>query len=176
MEKQKVKLKNGKMVTVRFLKRDDKDYLLEMFSSMSKEALKWGMPPYTKEVIERWMSNFENLIPLVAEYENRIVGYSAIFVYKHPRRKGGGDLGIYLHQDFHGVGLGTSMTEWLLMLAQEKGMHRITLQVVKDNRIAVRLYKKFGFKIEGKMRDAFFGEDGKYHDLLVLGKILNENV
>jgi len=30
-----------------------------------------------------------------------------------------------------------------------------------------------GFKIEGIMKDAYFGADGNYHDELVMGLILN---
>jgi hypothetical protein len=37
-----------------------------MFASMSSDALRWGMPPYTTEVIDMWMSNLPNMIPLVA--------------------------------------------------------------------------------------------------------------
>ena len=175
MEKRKVMLEDGREVTVRFLTIEDKEKLLEMFSSMSKEALRWSMTPYTREVIERWMNNIQNLISLVAEHDNRIVGYASILKFTHPRLKGNGDLLMYLQQDFHGVGLGTAMTELLLKLAKEHGMHRVRLYVVADNRIAVHLYKKFEFKIEGNMKDFFFGEDGKYHDMLIMGKILNEN-
>ena len=173
MGKEKIRLKDGREVTIRFLTKEDEEKLFELFSSMSKEALRWSMAPYTREVIKRWINNLQNLIPLVAEYEGCIIGYASVFKFPHPRRKGTGDLLIYLHQDFHGVGLGTAMMKRLLKLAREQGMHKITLYVVADNQIAIRLYQKFGFEIEGRIRDSFFGEDGKYHDMLVMGKILN---
>jgi RimJ/RimL family protein N-acetyltransferase len=47
------------------------------------------------------------------------------------------------------------------------------LTVVADNKPAINLYKKFGFKIEGVKRDVYFGEDGKYHDEIVMGLILS---
>lgn len=175
VEKKRVRLKDGREVTIRFLTIDDKERLLKMFSSMSKEALRWSMAPYTREVIERWMKNIQNLVPLVAEHDSLIIGYASIFKFTHPRRKGIGDLLIYLHQDFHGVGLGTVMTEVLLELAKEHGIHKLSLYVVADNEIGVHLYEKFGFEIEGKMKDAFFGEDRKYHEMLIMGKILNKD-
>lgn len=170
----KTKLKDGREVVIRFLTLEDKEKLVEMFACMSEDALRWGMPPYTREVIERWMKSIENLIPLVAEYNNRIVGYASIFRHPHPRRKGTGNLIIYLHQDFHKVGLGTTMLKYLLELAREEGMHRIGLHVIADNKAAIRLYEKFGFKVEGIMKDSYFGADGKYHDELVMGVILNK--
>jgi len=165
------KLKDGREVTVRFLSLEDKEKLVEMFASMSDEALKWGMPPYTREVVERWMSNIQNLIPLVAEHDNRTVGYASIYKYVHPRRKGTSDLVMYLHQEFHNVGLGTTMLNRLLELAKNEGMHRIGLHVIADNRIAVHLYEKFGFRVEGVMKDSYFGADGKYHDEIVMGLV-----
>jgi putative acetyltransferase len=168
-----VKLKDGREVTVRFLTVEDKERLGELFASISDEALKWGMPPYTKEVIERWMNNIPNLIPLVAEINNRLVGYATIFKYSHPRRIGVSDLGMYLHQDYHNLGLGTAMLTFLLDLAKKQGMHRIGLHVIADNKIAIHLYEKFGFKTEGVMKDAYFGADEKYHDEIVMGRLLD---
>ena len=166
-----VKLKDGREVTVRFLVLENKERL-EMFSSMSDEALKWGMPPYTREVIERWINNLPNLIPLVAEYNNCIVGYASIYKYPHPRRKGVGDLAMYLHQDFHNVGLGTAMLIRLLELAKKDKMHKVILHVIAYNKVALYLYEKFGFKVEGIMQDSYFGADKKYHDEIVMGIIL----
>lgn len=164
-----VRLKDGREVTVRFLTAEDEKRLVEMFASMSDEALKWGMPPYTREVIERWINNMPNLIPLVAEDNSRIVGYATIYKYPHPRRRGVSDLGMYLHQDLHNVGLGTAMLGYLLDLARKEGVHRIGLHVIADNKIAIHLYEKFGFKVEGVMKDSYFGADGKYHDEIVMG-------
>ena len=162
-------MKDGREVTVRFLTLEDKEKLVEMFASMSDEALLWGMPPYTREVIDRWLSSIQNLIPLVAEHGSRLVGYAWIYKFAHPRRKGTGDLAMYLHQEFHNVGLGTAMLNYLLELAKKEGMHKIGLHVIADNKIAVHLYEKFGFKVEGVMKDSYLGADGKYHDEIVMG-------
>jgi len=165
-------LKDGREVKLRFLKADDKNELFQMFSSMSDDALEWSMAPYTIDVIQRWISNLQNLIPLIAEYGKKVVGYAAIYRFPAPRRKGVGDFGIYLHQDFHNVGLGTAMTERVLQLARTEKMHKIELGDVADNKTAIRLYKNFGFKIEGVSKDSFRGHDGKYHDLFHMGAIL----
>jgi RimJ/RimL family protein N-acetyltransferase len=174
MESRKVRLKDNREIELRLLTLEDRDDLLDFFSSLSDDAVEWGMPPYTKERIDAWMSNIDRLIPLVAIDNRRIVGYAAVFKRIHQRLTGIGDMGIYLHQDFHGVGLGTAMTEKGLSLATDQGLHRIGLEVVEDNVAAVALYKKLGFRIEGKMIDAYFGADGKYHNMLVMGKILRD--
>ncbi|MFX0067224.1 MAG: GNAT family N-acetyltransferase [Candidatus Hermodarchaeota archaeon] len=168
-----IQLKDGKEVILRFLVLDDRKRLVEMFSSMSDESLKWSMAPYTIEVINRWLSNITHLIPLVAGYDTKIVGYAAIFKYPHARRKGIGSLLIYIHHEFHNVGLGTVMMEKLLQIAKKENMHKIELAVVAANKQAIRLYKKVGFVVEGVSQDSFLGHDGKYHNMIHMGIIIN---
>jgi len=168
-----VKLKNGRAVQVREFQMEDKEKLIEMYESLSDEAVRWGMPPYNRERLERgWLSNLQNITAIVAFYNDKIVGHAQIFKFPHPRRRGTCDLLIYLHQDFHNVGLGTKMLTKLLELAEKEKLHRIELSVIVDNKQAINLYKKFGFKVEGVKKDAYLGEDEKYHDELVMGLIL----
>lgn len=168
----KTRLKDSREVRLRFLMGDDKEQLFQMFSSMSDEALRWSMAPYTEEVIQRWIGDTRSRMCLVASYRKKIVGYASMYRFPHLRRKGVGDLAIYLHQDFHNVGLGTAMTERLLKIAENEGMHKIELTVVANNKSAISLYRKFGFEIEGVSKDSFFGSDGKYHDMVHMGLIL----
>ncbi|MHA2191353.1 MAG: N-acetyltransferase family protein [Candidatus Thorarchaeota archaeon] len=174
MEEQSIKVKDGREVTLRLLLSDDKEQLLDMFTNMSEEALMWSNPPYDEDKINRWMSGVGTGLSLVAVFESRIIGVSAVYQFPRPREKGLGGMMIYILQDFHGVGLGTAMTENLLTLAKNKGLHRIGLEVVEDNEAAVRLYKKLGFEIEGVLKDAYYGSDGKYHNLFAMGILFSE--
>lgn len=173
MNSVKAKLKDVRIVKIRKFRISDKEKLIEMYESLSDDAVRWGLPPYNRERLEKgWLSNLQNLIAIVAFYKDKIVGHAQIFKFPNPRRKGTGDLIIYLHQDFHNVGLGTAMLTKLIELAKEEGLHRVGLDVIADNKPAIRLYQKFGFKVEGVKKEAYFGEDGKYHDELVMGLIL----
>jgi RimJ/RimL family protein N-acetyltransferase len=172
MESWEVKLKDSRIVTLRFLTPTDKDKILMMFSSMSDDTLKWSMPPYDEAWINRTLAMIDNLIPLVAVHERRIVGSCTIAKSRHARRKGVGDIGIFLQEDFHKVGLGTAMMKLALELARKQGLHRIWLEVVEDNKAAIGLYYKIGFEIEGRLKSCFLGDDNKYHDTLVMGILL----
>lgn len=174
MDEEKVMLRNSREVTLRLLKPDDRDRLLLMFSTMSAKALEWGMPPYTGETIDRWISNIERSIPLVAIIDEKIVGFAAIYRHSHSRSRGVADFGIYVHQDYHNLGLGTIMSERALSIAEDQGLHRVFLHVVEDNTAAVHLYKKLGFAVEGIMQEAYYGADGRYHNLLVMAILLPE--
>jgi len=173
LEVSNVKLKDGRTVQIRLFQPEDKDKLITMYESLSNDAVRWGMPLYTRERLEEWwFKNLQNITAIVAFHGDKIVGHAQIFKSPHPRRKGTAELLTYIHQDFHNVGLGTAMLTKLIELARKKDLHRIGLSVVADNKRAVHLYQKMGFKIEGVMKDAYFGEDGKYHDELVMGLLL----
>lgn len=168
-----VTLKDGREVLIRKFQMDDKERFIEMYESLSAEAVRWGMPPYDRERLERgWLSNMQNFISIVALYNDKIVGHAQIFKLPHSRRKGTGDLVIYLHQGFQNVGLGTAMMDELIALARTEGLHRIGLSVIADNKLAIHLYQKFGFESEGLKKDAYFGEDGRYHDELMMSLII----
>lgn len=168
----KLKLKNKNKVTIRYLNSEDEEKLFSMFSSTSDKALKWSRTPFTIDVIQDWISNLSHLIALVVDYDNRIVGFGFIKKFKHIRRKGVGDLTIYLHHNFHHLGLGTLIMEKLLDLARKDQMHKIEHSIVSENKAAIGLYEKFKFNNEGISRETFMDTDGKYHDLVHVGLIL----
>ena len=109
-------LKDGRNFTLRNLTQYDRDRLVEMFSTMSTDSLKWSMAPYTPARVQRWIDNLTNLLTLIAEFEGRIIGYTQVHIFTQPRRKGVGELLIYIHEDYHGIGLGTTMTKMILEL------------------------------------------------------------
>jgi len=143
-----------------------------MYASMSPESVKWGLPPYDRARIERWTSDPANNITLVARSDSVIVGHLQMWRIPYQRRKGVVELFIYIHQDFQNVGLGTMMMRKAIELARENGFHRIGLTVVADNKRAIKVYEKVGFKTEGTIREAFFGEDHRYHDEVEMGILL----
>jgi RimJ/RimL family protein N-acetyltransferase len=170
----KVKLKDGREVNIRPVTPDDKGGLFALFSSMSEEALRWSMAPYTLDRIQRWIESLPNLIFIAAMHGSRIVGQATVNKFTHPRRRGVAEFGIYLHQDYHNVGLGTAMTKILLRQAGEQGIHKVNLETVADNEPARHLFRKLGFAEEGRIKDSYLGEDGKFHDIILMGKIVEE--
>jgi len=72
-------LKDGRVVLIREFRMEDKEKLIEMYESLSAEAVRWGMPPYTRDRIEKWwLSNLQNHISIVALHGDKIVGHAQI--------------------------------------------------------------------------------------------------
>ena len=93
-----IRLNDQRQVAIRLFSERDKEGVAKMFAAMSEEALRWAMPPYTRERLERgWWSDLERLIAIVAENERCVVGYAQVSRSALPRRKGIGELLIYIH-------------------------------------------------------------------------------
>jgi len=166
-------LKDGRAVVIRPYKPEDRDSLVSFYASLSPETLRWALPPYDRQRIERWTSDLENSTVLLALLKDRMVGHLQVFRQAWSERlKGNGELIIYLHQDFQNIGLGTAMMREAIDIARQKGLHRLVLSVIAYNHNAIKLYEKVGFRHEGLRREDYLGEDGRYHDVVEMGLLL----
>ena len=79
-----------------------------------------------------------------------------------------GTIGISVLKEYWGRGIATTLLEKLISWSKEKGIKKINLDVFENNESAIKLYEKFGFKLEGCIEDGIF--DGEnYINLLVYG-------
>ncbi len=127
------RLKDGRAVTVRSFEPKDFEAMLAMFESLSAEALRYGLPPYDRARLGRWVSGLEGGVLLLAFDGRKAVGVAMIYGRGRTRFKGIGEFVTYVHQDYHAKGLGTFLARTILQEVKSKGFHRITLEVVADN-------------------------------------------
>jgi L-phenylalanine/L-methionine N-acetyltransferase len=109
---------------------------------------------------------------LVACAGNEIVGQAGLHpVAQSPRRSHAMHLGMAVRADWHGKGVGSSLMEALLALADGwLNVIRIELTVFVDNERALALYKKFGFEVEGTHK-AYALRAGRYVDTYSMGRV-----
>ena len=102
--------------------------------------------------------NFKNpfIKYIMYEKENTVVGYLCFEdIYDRYEID---DLLVY--DRYRGNGIGSKLMEHLIKLATEKKVNNITLEVRKDNNIAINLYKKYGFKDVAIRENYYNGIDG----------------
>lgn len=80
-------------------------------------------------------------------------------------------IGMSVRDDWQGRGVGSALMASALDVADNWWqLRRVHLEVYVDNEPAVALYRKFGFEVEGTLRqDAF--RHGEYVDSYVMGRI-----
>ena len=112
-----------------------------------------------------------NLHSLVAELDGRVVGTVGLHIETRPRRNHAGGIGMGVHDDFQGQGVGSALLTAIIDLADRwLNLHRLELTVFTDNAAAIHLYQKFGFTIEGTARDYAF-RDGAYTDASFMARL-----
>jgi RimJ/RimL family protein N-acetyltransferase len=100
----------------------------------------------------------------VALADGRVVGWCDVLRKERPALRHAGVLGIGIVAAYRGAGIGAALIEATLADARKKGLTRIELDVRCDNERAQRLYVRFGFSIEGRLRRQML-IDGVYHDV-----------
>lgn len=120
-----------------------------------------------KEFIKRVKSS-ETSNHFVAMKEDKMIGCISFNGNIARKMKHYGTIGISVLKEYWGKGIATSLLEKLISWAKEKGIKKINLDVFENNKRAIKLYEKFGFRLEGCIEDGIF--DGEnYINLLVYG-------
>jgi putative acetyltransferase len=121
---------------------------------------------------EHYGSPAPGIHSVVAEIDGRVVGQLGLHVEQNPRRRHVGSIGMAVHDDFQGRGVGSALLTAILDLADRwLALRRIELTVYTDNAAAIGLYEKFGFVREGHLRDYAF-RDGDYVDAFFMARVL----
>jgi putative acetyltransferase len=106
----------------------------------------------------------------VAETDEKVVGMIGLHIYKSARQRHIASLGMTVRTEYQGKGVGKELMENILDLADNWLMLvRIELDVTEDNERAIRLYRSFGFEVEGKKKYSII-KNGKYADMLMMAR------
>jgi L-phenylalanine/L-methionine N-acetyltransferase len=156
-------------ITVRRVTTKDAAALAKL---MSDPAVFSGLlqMPYPTE--ERWVAHLAGTgaadkadLALVAELHGEVVASAGLFSTGPAlRRRHVMGLGISVAQAAQGQGVGTALMAALCDYADRwLNTLRIELTVYTDNEVALRLYQRFGFEIEGTLK-GYAMRDGVYVD------------
>lgn len=85
-----------------------------------------------------------------------------------------GEIGIWLHPDFHGKGHGTEAVEQIIEHGfYQLNYHKLYARAHSENEASKKLWKRHGFEQEGQLREHVLVE-GKHRDLLYYGLLRGE--
>lgn len=129
--------------------------------SASKQRI-WFKNLQKSQSSERW----------IVEYKKEKIGIVRIDEIDHINKSV--RIGLDVHKKFRGKGHAKKIYKFLFEHWFEKeNMNRIWLMVAEYNEIAYNLYRKLGFKEEGRARQALF-RDGKYYDYIIMSILRDE--
>ncbi|MFD3449769.1 GNAT family N-acetyltransferase [Microbacteriaceae bacterium 4G12] len=122
-----------------------------------------------EQLIKADTENERNLF-LVAEVDGRIVGFSRCEGNLLRRFAHKVEFGVCVLKDYWGYAIGKNLLKESITWADSNGIKKITLNVLETNEKAILLYKKFGFEIEGVLKNDKVLSDGQYYNTVVMGR------
>lgn len=163
---------NNMEITIRPAQISDAAALCEIYSQpkAQRETLQLPLPSLTT-----WTKRLENIpqgvYSFVAEVDGKVVGNIGFEHSQRPRTMHCGSFGLGVHDDYHGLGIGSKLIETVLDLADNwLQIKRVQIEVNSDNEVAIACYKKFGFEIEGQAKWGSF-RDGELIDTYYMARI-----
>lgn len=158
---------------IRRAEPDDCAAIHEIFSCPKVFAGTLQLPyPSREQWRQRLAEPGDSTYNLVAVVGDRVVGMLDVHTFPNkPRRRHVGEIGMGVHDEWQGKGIGTALMRAGLDLADKwLNLTRLELEVYTDNEPAIRLYERFGFEREGTLRQHAF-RDGRYVDSYMMARL-----
>ena len=161
------------VVQIRQIREPDIDGFYETFAIVCRERryLAFLDPPPIEQTRAFVRRNIETGNPqLVAIDGPTVAGWCDVVAPGRDVMNHVGILGIALHPDWHGRGLGERLMRDAIEAAWSFGLRRIELGVFSHNVRAQALYRKLGFAEEG-IRRKRIQIDGIFHDEVMMAMV-----
>jgi putative acetyltransferase len=135
----------------------------------------WGtlqIPFTSTEQVRQRLEPTEGIYHLLACADDEVIGQIGLHTFPNrPRRRHVGQIGMAVRDDWQGKGVGTALMQAVIDLADKwLNLARLELDVYTDNEPAIKLYRKFGFTIEGtSVNYAFRG--GQFVDVYLMARL-----
>ncbi|EOR26996.1 MULTISPECIES: GNAT family protein [Clostridium] len=127
----------------------------------------------TKEDFERIIyedSISKTNIFLIAEAEEKIVGFTRCEGSKLSKFRHKAEFGICILKEYWGYGIGKALIESVLICVKNTEIKKISLTVVETNKKAIEIYKRYGFVQEGLLINDRIHKDGNWYNTVIMGK------
>jgi RimJ/RimL family protein N-acetyltransferase len=102
---------------------------------------------------------------VVAVAGGQIIGILHVEASRH----GFGELGMLVHRDWRGHGVGSALVQAAIDWARGHGLHKLCLEVFAQNAAAIALYRKYGFAEEGRRARQYRRASGELWDTIIMG-------
>lgn len=160
----KVRLKNGLTATLRPIRPEDEPLEAEMFTLLSKESVYFRFFGYVPKVTHGFLTRFTHI-----DYDREMAIIAEIEEKGKPQMAGvvrlvgdawnvSAEYAIVVADPWHGQGLGSKMTDFILEIAKDRGIKKVFANVLNSNKDMLRIFEKRGFTVKPFDFDSYFVE------------------
>jgi RimJ/RimL family protein N-acetyltransferase len=167
----------GELVRLRPIEARDAPGMWEIVTDPQSRRLTGLTATYTRHQIERWCADIGSADgridwAVTAGGSDEYLG--EIVLNEIDEALGSADLRLAMRPSMRGRGYGTEAIGLVLGLAFDGlGLHRVGLDVLAINPRAQALYEGVGFRVEGRLREAYRDGD-RWCDAVVMGILEDE--
>ena len=165
-------LSDQRQVRLQLMKPGGDVYRLHAFAcSLPKDDLQFLRVDITRLMaVTLWAQNIKagRTITVLAEVGDDVVGYASVHNDQVSWQRHLGELRIQVGPAYRGCGLGGLLGKEIFAIASDLGIEKIVAQMRADQRQAIALVERRGFKHEAVLRDFVIGRDGRKNDLVVM--------
>ncbi len=161
-----IKLRDNTPATLRPIRPEDEPLVEKMFQYLSKESLYYRffgyVPQVNHEFLARYTQNdYDREIAIIVEIEHEseklMIGVVRIITDAWGENA---EYAILIADPWQKQGLGSILTDFIIDIARDKGIHKIYASVLATNKGMLRLFEKKGFTIKRDGFDMFYVELG----------------
>ena len=175
--KKKVNLKDDTEIIIREMRKDDLDRSFKFFKDLPEEDRKYLRVDVTKrEVVEQRIKRqlADKVVRLVAVSGDEIVGDGAIELEGLGWTKHVGEMRLIISRPYQNRGLGLLMARELYIIATQRKLEKIVVQMMRPQDNAQKIFRKLGFHEELIIPEAVKDLTGHSQDLVHMSCNLEE--
>lgn len=159
----------GEQVELRTVEEEDLETLRDIVNNRDVRKFIGHREPLNLEDEKEWWEELDGIVLTIC-VNGEVVGNIAI----REKEPNVGELGIMLDPEHHSEGYGTEAAELAINhVFEQMNYHRVMARVAETNEKSSGLWEKFGFSLEGKMREHVY-IDGEFQDMKLYGILESE--
>jgi L-amino acid N-acyltransferase YncA len=107
-------------------------------------------------------------VTVLAEKDNEVVGYATLHHNEVSWQRHLGELRVQVGPACRSRGLGRALAGEIFAIAREMGLRKIVGQMTPDQKQAIAMVTRHGFRTEATLRDFVIDRNGRTRDLVVM--------
>lgn len=161
----------GEEVVLRLMTADDKMAMLEFARSLPEDDLLFlAIDITTEAAVDDWIRRLKSkhIHTILVEKDGKLVGHGSLIHEEQVWTRHLGGIILLLSPEVRGKGLGHILAGELFAHAEHLGLQKVVARMAADQKGAIQVFEKMGFKMEALLADCVIDRNDRTHDLIIM--------
>ena len=172
-----ISLKSGQNLTLRLLKEDDIETLVQFFQELPEEDRMYLRIDVMKRenIVRRFGTlNYDKVYPVIALDRDRIAAIGSLWRAEFGWMRNLGEIRVVVARDYQRKGLCTILTREIFFHALTTDLYKIQAELMEDQVAAFNAFERLGFKKETVLRKHVTDINGNRTNLVLMSLDIQE--